>query len=51
MANVPVRKSDKLELEWNCYFDGSEIVYEALAEKDNPDAKLRRHGEKVDITA
>jgi hypothetical protein len=40
-----------LDLEWNRYFDGTDIVYEALAEKDNLDAKPRRHGEKVDITA
>lgn len=51
MANVPVRKDSKLELEWNRYFDGTEIVYEALGEKDNPDAKPRRHGENTDIRA
>lgn len=32
------------------YSDGAEIVYEALAENDNHDAKPRRHGERTDIS-
>jgi hypothetical protein len=51
MANVAVRKDNKLELEWNRYFDGTEIVYEALLEKDNPDANPRCHGQSTDIRA
>ena len=49
MANVPLGKDEKCELQWDKYFDGVEIVYEALAEKDNPDATPRRHGQKTDI--
>ena len=47
MADVPMRKDDKFS--WNKYYDGVDIVYEALAEKDNPDAKPRRHGAGTDI--
>jgi len=46
MANVPVNKSHKRDLAWNKYFDGTEIVYEALKEKDNPEAKPRLHGKR-----
>jgi hypothetical protein len=47
MTNVPMRKDDKFN--WDRYYDGDEIVYEALAEEDNKDAKPRRHGRATDI--
>jgi hypothetical protein len=47
MADVPVRK-DEGGLAWDRYSDGVEIEFTALLEKDNPDAKPRRHG-KTDI--
>jgi hypothetical protein len=51
MANVSLRKDPKLELAWNVYFDGAEIVYTALAEEDNPDAKPRCPRQYTDIRA
>jgi len=46
MANVPVNKSDKRDLAWNKYFDGTDIEYVALKEKDNLEAKPRVHGKR-----
>lgn len=47
MATVPLREDNGFV--WNKYFDGVEIEYTALAEKDNPEAKPRRDGAAVDI--
>jgi hypothetical protein len=47
MAKVPLRKDTGFA--WNQYFDGVEIEYTPLAEKDNPDAEPRRHGAATDI--
>ena len=47
MSDVPMRKDPKFC--WDKYYDGAEIIYEALAERDNKDAKPRRHGHGTNI--
>ncbi len=47
MTDVRMKKDEKFS--WNRYYDGDEIVYEALGENDNKDAKPRRHGRTTDI--
>jgi hypothetical protein len=47
MANVPMRKSRNFD--WNQYFDGVEIVYEAIHERDNKEAKPRIHGRNINM--
>jgi hypothetical protein len=48
MADVPLEKDGKEGVIWDQYSDGQPIVYEALDEKDNPDAKPRQHGKRSD---
>jgi len=48
MANVPSRKERKDEVTWDGYSDRVDIVYQALVENDNYEAKPRQPGERTD---
>jgi len=48
MADVPFEKDGKVGVVWDQYEDGRPIVYEALDEKDNADAKPRQPGKQSD---
>jgi hypothetical protein len=42
MSKVPLRNDEHVW--WDTYYDGAAIVYEAVHERDNKEAKPREHG-------